>query len=176
MLSRAGLALLSIVAYLLLAGCRRPAPAPVNYDMGDKVTVGPLTYSVIDSSWKGELGEGYKIRTPTQRFLLLMVSIANNGGNEISVPLLQLAGPNGEMFPELADGDGVNQWIGILRTMSPGQTLQGRLVFDVPLTSYRLRLVDGGDPGFEKYAWVQIPLKLDADTPLFNPLPENTFK
>jgi hypothetical protein len=44
-------------------------------------------------------------------------------------------------------------------------------MFDVPLTSYRLRLTDGGSPGTEKNAWVDIPLRLDANVPVEAPAP-----
>lgn len=158
-------------ACLLLAGCGRSSSAQIDYTMGEKVTVGPLTYSVNDATWKGQLGEGYQVRTPNQRFLLLSVSVTNGGGGDVSIPLLQLEDSGGHRYQEVPNGDGVDQYIGILRNISPAQTLQGRLVFDVPLTSYRLRVVDGGDPAFEKFAWVQIPLNLNADTPLLTPLP-----
>ena len=49
-------------------------------------------------------------------------------------------------------------------TISPAETRQGNIVFDVPLTSYRLRLTDGGEPGTEKFVWVEIPLHIDVDT------------
>ena len=53
--------------------------------------------------------------------------------------------------------------------MKPAETLQGRVIFDVPLSSFRLRLPDGGESGYEKYAWVNIPLSISAgevQTPL----------
>ena len=61
--------------------------------------------------------------------------------------------------------------MGLLRTLSPAQTLEGKLLFDVPLTSYRLRLTDGAGPGIEKYGWVSIPLRMDVDTDVPTPLP-----
>jgi len=177
MLKRVGLALPATLAWLCLAACNHQNSTQIDFAMGEKVTVGPLTYSVIDASWKSELGEGYKLRSPNQRFFLLLVSVTNGGGSEVSIPLLQLEAPNGQVFPEIANGEGVDQWIGLLRTIGPAQTLLGRLVFDVPLTSYRLRLVDGGEPGFERYAWVQIPLNMNAEAPTFtSPFPGQTVK
>jgi hypothetical protein len=167
-LKSAAVFLLGALSCLALAACSRSNSSQVDYAMGDKVRVGPLTYSVLDATWKGELGEGFQIRAPSQRFLLLTISVTNGGGDDVSIPLLQLEGANGKMFQEVANGDGVDDYIGIIRTISPARTLQGRLIFDVPLTSYRLRLVDGGEPAFEKSAFVQIPLNLNADTPLLN--------
>jgi hypothetical protein len=163
-------------ACLLLVGCSKGSSSQIDYGMGDKIAVGPLTYTVIDASWKGQLGESYKTRTPEQRFLLLTVSVTNSGGKEVSVPLLQLEGPNGQMFNEVPNGDGVDHWFGLLRTINPAQTQQGLILFDVPLTSYRLRLTDGGDPGFERYAWVKVPLQIDADTSAAVPLPGGELK
>lgn len=168
MFKRAAVLQFAVLACLFVAACSRSSSTQVDYTMGEKVRVGPLTYSVLDATWKGELGEGFQVRAPSQRFLLLTISVTNGGGDDVSIPLLQLEGANGKMYQELANGDGVDDYIGLLRTISPARTLQGRLVFDVPLTSYRLRLVDGGEPAFEKSAFVQIPLNLNADTPLLN--------
>ena len=160
------LAVLSPLACLLLAACSPSGPAQSEYSMGERVPVGQLTYSVVDTSWKGQLGDGYQVRTPNQRFLLVTVSVTNGGGSQISMPLLQLEGANGQMYKEVNNGEGVDNYIGLLRNIAPAQTLQGRLLFDVPLSSYRLRVVDGVDPAFEKAAWVKLPLNLDGDAPL----------
>jgi hypothetical protein len=94
---------------------------------------------------------------------MITLSATNGGGKEVSIPLLTLEGDNKE-FRELENGDGVSNWFGLIRTISPAETRQGNIVFDVPLTSYRLRLTDGGEPGTEKFVWVDIPLRLDTDT------------
>src|SRR5579862_9761134 len=177
MLKMVGLPLLAVAGWLSLTGCSHPNSTQIDFAMGEKVPVGLLTYSVIDSTWMPQLGEGYKIRSPNQRFLLLTVSVTNGGGQEVSIPLLKAEGSNGQIYTEEPNGEGVEQWIGILRTIGPAQTLQGRLLFDVPLTSYRLRLVDGADPAFEKFAFVTVPLNLNADTPVFtSPLPGQPSK
>ena len=139
--------------------------------MGEKVAVGPLTYNVIESTWRSQLGDAFRVRSPQQRFLLLTVSVTNGGGNDVSVPLLSLENSAGQDILESDNGEGVDNWFGLLRNISPVQTQQGRLVFDVPLSSYRLRLTDGGEPGSEKYAWVTIPLRMDVDSELQAPVP-----
>ncbi|HXP86956.1 MAG TPA: DUF4352 domain-containing protein [Bryobacteraceae bacterium] len=171
MLKTAAFLLCAFLAGLSLAGCSRQRSTQRDYNMGEKVLVGPLTYSINDATWKSELGQGFQVRTPNQRFLLVNLSVTNGGGQDASIPLLQLEGANGTTFQELTNGDGVDQYLGILRNIAPAETLQGRVLFDAPLTSYRLRLVDGGDPAFPKYAWVQIPLNLNADAPLLNTVP-----
>ncbi len=148
----------------LLTGCQKATPSRVEYSMGEKVPFGPLTYNVLDSSWQTQLGDTFKLRIPQQRFLVLTVSVTNGGGNDVSVPLFTLENSNGQDYLESDDGEGVDNWFGLLRTITPAQTQQGKLIFDVPLTSYRLRLTDGAGPGLEKYTWVTIPLRMDVDT------------
>lgn len=108
------------------------------------------------------LGEGFQTRAPKNRFLMLTLSLTNGGSSETSVPLLQLEGSNGTAYQEVNDGAGVSNWLGILRTVRPTETLQGKILFDVPLGAYRLRLPEGTESGYEKYVWVNIPLSLDA--------------
>ena len=148
---------------LILGGCQKAGPARSDFSMGERVPVGQMTYSVVESAWRPQLGEGFKIRTPEQRFLLLRISVTNGAGKDVSIPLLTLEGNNGQTYREIADGDGVDNWFGLLRTLNPGETQQGNVLFDVPLTSYRLRVPDVNVSGFEGYASVQIPLRMDPD-------------
>lgn len=159
------LRLLAITPVILLAGCGRTTSASqIDYQMGERVVLGPLSYNVIETSWKSQLGDEFKVRTPQQRFLLISISATNGGGHDVSIPLLILQGQDGKEYPESDNGENVDSWFGLLRTLNPAQTQQGRLVFDVPLGSYRLRLSDGGEPGSERYAWVTIPLHIDPET------------
>ena len=155
---------LLLLPLAFLNGCGRgQGSSQIDYQMGNRVTVGPLTYNVIETTWRSQLGGEFSPRIPQQRFLLITVQVTNGGGKDISVPLLTVENQNGEKTLESDSGEGVDGWFGLLRTLSPAQTEQGKLVFDVPLSSYRLRLTDGGDPGTEKYAWVTIPLHMDGD-------------
>jgi hypothetical protein len=155
----------------LLVGCSHSEPKPSESSMGEKVTLGPLTYTVIDSSWHSQLGDVFSIRPAQQRFLILTVSVTNGGGSDVSIPLLNLENSEGKIFVESDNGEHVDNWFGLLRNISPAQTQQGRILFDVPLTSYRLRLTDGAGPGEEKYGWVSIPLRMDVDTDVPTPAP-----
>ncbi len=139
--------------------------------MGDRVSLSPLTYNVIDSGWRTQLGNEFKMRLPDQRFLLITISVTNGGARDVSVPLLTLESADGKIYQESASGESVDEWFGLLRTLNPAQTQQGKLLFDVPLGSYKLKLTNGGDPGTEKTALVAIPLRMDPDT-VSSPLPE----
>jgi hypothetical protein len=160
---------------MVFTGCQK-TPAPTEFSMGQKVPVGQVTYQVVESDWKAQLGEGFKVRSPENRFLLLSLSVTNGTGKDISIPLLTLAGSNGQTYDEVSNGEGVVNWFGLLRTISPGQTQQGAVLFDVPLTSYKLRVPDVADPGFEKFVTVQIPLRLDSEVPLPSPISPDGVK
>ncbi|MGH9559275.1 MAG: DUF4352 domain-containing protein [Bryobacteraceae bacterium] len=166
---------LVLAALVSLAGCgNKQNSIEIDHRMGERVTVGPLTYNVIESSWRSQLGEGFRVRVPQQRFLLISISVTNGGGHQISMPLLSLENSIGATFRESDSGDGVGEWFGLLRNIDPAQTQQGRLVFDVPLGTYRLRLTNGSDAGTEKYAYVEIPLRMDGDSTVDSPLPSGT--
>lgn len=156
---------------IVLAGCNRQNAVQIDYQMGERINVGPLVYNVVETVWQSQLGDPFKPRLPEQRFLLITVSVTNGGGREVSVPMLALENQNGQKYQESENGESVDNWFGLLRNITPAQTQQGRLLFDVPLSSYKLRLTDGGDPGSEKYVWVNIPLRMDLDTGVATPTP-----
>ena len=151
-------------AVLLLAGCQKSGSNQTSFQQGEAITAGPLRYNVIQTSWRTELGDVLTRRSPQNRFLLVSISATNEGHSVLPLPFFALEGEAQKEFPEAQDGAGVNRWFGLLRELQPGETRQGVLLFDVPLKSYRLRLTDGGEPGSEKYVWVDIPLNLDTDT------------
>lgn len=164
------LALLGVLV-LLSSGCKSEAPSQSVYQMGERAVNGPISYVVVQTVWKTELGDMFNLRSPRDRFLLITLSATNGGGNDVALPFFTLEGPNGKEYKELDRGDGVENWFGLLRTLKPAENHQGTIVFDAPLTSYRLRLTDGGEPGTEKLVWVEIPLRMDTDTGVTVPIP-----
>jgi hypothetical protein len=165
------LLLLVAGAAFYLSGCQKQTSEQINYQMGERITAGPMIYNVVQTIWRTQLGDVFKVRVPEHRYLLLTLAATNTGGKGLSVPFFTLEGPNREEYHELENGDGVENWFGLLRDIGPAQTKQGNIVFDAPLTSFRLRLTDGGEPGTEKFVWVEIPLRMDTDTSISTPLP-----
>jgi hypothetical protein len=139
--------------------------------MGERAPNGSLTYTVVETAWRTQLGEGFQVRYPQNRFLLITLSVTNGGGAEVALPLFSIEDSNGRTYMELDSGAGVDSWFGLLRSVAPAQTHQGRLVFDVPLSSYTIKLTDGGAAGEERYVSVRIPLRIDTDSSVLAPLP-----
>ena len=161
---------IALAAGLALAGCKKESQQ-TDFQMGERVIATPLLYNVVQTMWRTQLGDLFKVRVPDHRFLLISLSATNNGGKPVAVPFLTLEGSNREEYHELQTGDGVDNWFGLLREIAPGETRVGNIVFDVPLASYRLRLTNGGEPGSETLVWVEIPLRIDTDTGVTAPLP-----
>ncbi len=158
---------------LLFVSCGKKTTAQRTlFQLGERLTVGSLTYTVLEAEWKSQLGDAYKTRFPEARFLVLRVSITNGGGTEAGVPLLTIDKPGGQSFAEVTQGDGIDEWMGLIRAIAPAETLTGRIAFDVPMSQYRLRLTSGGDLTQEQTAYVEIPLTLLRDeTPIMPPKP-----
>jgi hypothetical protein len=148
---------------LLLAGCSSPAKPPfMQYNMGEKVPVGHLSYTVFETQWLTHLGEGPTARVPQNRFFLIRLSAVNGGSNDAAIPSLTLEDDKGQKYEELSNGEGVPQWIGFLRTARPADSVQGNIVFDVPPGHYKLTMTDEDQ---SHGARVDIPLSFGAETP-----------
>ena len=130
------------------------------YRMGERVVTGQLIYSVLETEWLNALGT----RVPKNKFLSIRLTINNSGSQERSVPLLTLIDAKGKEAIESSEGDGLEEWLGVLRNLAPTETVQGRLLFDVPQDAYRLEVTDGGEPGSETLAYVEIPLRIEEKT------------
>ena len=160
---RSFLTVAALTAAFLLsgAGCStRHTTPPAEYKLGEQVPLGSLTYNVIETSWASQLGTLPMARLPERNFLLVHLSVTNGGGQKASIPFLSVENSRGEHFPESENGQGVDNWLGVLRELKPAETEEGWIVFDVPQNSYRLQLVDTGDAGNEHVAYVDLPLRL----------------
>lgn len=158
-----------IVGALLLAGCSsEEAPSPVmRYQMGERVPVGHLTFTVFETQWATHFGEGISARVPQNRFFLVRMTAVNGGTAEASVPNVTIEDDAGHSFQELSDGESVPQWMGYLRSAKPADFVQGNVVFDAPPAHYTMHLTDGQHHA----ALVDIPLSFGAETPELQGLP-----
>lgn len=153
---------LLLAAGLLLAGCggRRSAEL-MKYQMGQTVSLGSLSYTALETDWRAWLDGNNGRRMPKDQFLLIKVVVTNGGGGEVTLPLLTVIDSKGGIHMEENQGDGVPQWLGLLRMLKPAESNEGYLLFDVPPGSYRLRVSTGGDPEKEMAALVEVPYQLE---------------
>ncbi len=147
---------------LSLGGCAERSLPVQTYAMGDKVFVGHLAYTILETQWLTQLGEGAAARIPQNRFFLVRASIVNGGGSEVVAPTLSIENDRGTVYPELSSGDGVPRWIGYLRQIKPADSAQGNLVFDAPPGHYKLRVLDEDS---NNAALIDIPLSFNPEMP-----------
>ncbi len=134
---------------------QKAPPPPIVFRMGDKARAGTLIYTVLGSEWLSKLGEGAQARVPSHRFLVVHLSVTNSGATPASPPALSLADSGSQLYNESMDGQDVPTWWGMIRTVQPGATLEGKILFDVEPKTYNLKLEDeGGD-----VAMVELPLQ-----------------
>jgi hypothetical protein len=152
-----------LLASCILAGCSTPAAPPIsNYLMGEKVLLGRLSYTVFETQWMTHLGEGASARVPQHRFFLVRFSAVNGGSTEASVANTTIVNDKGEVFEELANGEGVPQWAGYLRIIKPADSVQGNMVFDAPPGHYKIKV---SDENGTRFALIDLPLTFGAETP-----------
>jgi len=153
---------LTVAAMLTSTSCIQKTFPVRTYPMGDRVILGHLIYTVFESQWLTQIGDGETARIPQNRFFLVRLSVTNSGGEPVVAPNLTVQDDNGSSAPELSNGEGVPQWIGYLRQIDPADSAQGNLVFDVPPKHYRLRITD--EDG-QRPALIDIPLSFSSESP-----------
>lgn len=153
--------IVAVITAVCLVGCSSTSKASKSArPMGERIQLGPLAYTVYEADWLNDLGDGSNLRTPKNRFLVVRLSIENVGNREATVPLLMVENEAAQDLLELDNGQGVAAWLGLLRQIPPGDRIEGRIVFDVPMGAYNLRLTDGGEPDKERVGYVHLPVKL----------------
>ena len=143
---------------ILACGCGTDAPPARQTKMfqaGEKATVGPLTYTVVDTQTLPRLGDDpLNPRVPAERFFLVQVAVSNSGNADAPIPAMTLTDDSGKVYHELADGAGVPNWLGVVRRVGPSQTEHGNVLFDAPATHMKLKVTDEPD---EADVFVDLP-------------------
>lgn len=161
----AGLCLL-LAAGLAGSACKHGSKNGARvFRTGEQVQVGQLIFTVLDAEWSPQIDDPTGAKYPTHRFLVVRLTVTNSGATETTIPHFALQDAKGKMYPEFAEAGGVPEWLGVLRRVRPVETQQGRVVFDVPVSAYQLRVTDDFEHVAEKYALVEIPLRLESEAP-----------
>lgn len=145
---------------LLVSGCgseRRHVPV---YALGERAQVGSLIYNIFDTQWSVGFGEGAAMRAPSNRFLVVRLSIANAGSRDLPVPSMSLVDDDGNLIEEVTSGERLPNWIGSIRTAHPAEALQGNVFFDVQPRHYKLKI---SDEDSIKFAYVDLPLNFNPE-------------
>ena len=146
-----------MVLLAVLTGCSKPAPPALVYKMGERVEAGPITYNVFEAEWKTQLGTGQQASVPAHRYLVVHLSATNGGAETVSLPPLMLTDDSGQIYGEAPIAGDIPAALGLVRTLKPADTLDGRVLFDVDPKSYKLKLDDPSGAG--KSAMVEIALQ-----------------
>jgi hypothetical protein len=125
--------------------------------LGEKAEIGPFIYQAMETRWPMSLGG----RSAKDRFFIVRVTVLNSGAGDAHIPSFEVVDDEGNSHPELSDGTGVENWLGVVRKLPVAQTDQGNIVFDVPPKHYRLRVADEGD----NFMYIDIPLNLTSEEP-----------
>ncbi len=159
-------------AAAVLGACTRdgenagaPKIAAKVFKMGERVPVGLITYNVLEAEYKTQLG-GVAQKMPQKRFLVLRLAITNGGNKEAELPLFSLVDDKGETYAELQEGEGVANWLGLIRKIGPTMTEEGRILFDVMPRDYKLQVSDGEETSKEQLAHIEIPMQFDTAEPI----------
>ena len=158
------IAALAALALLAVSGCSRKlsdADLPI-YEMGSAAPIGSVHFTALSTEWKDQLDSSAVPLVPKHRWLLINVTITNGGGQDASLPMLTLVDAAGTEYKEEEKGDGVSNWLGLMRLLKPAETTQGSLIFDVPAGPYKLKVRSGGDPETELAVYVKIPFQIEA--------------
>jgi hypothetical protein len=153
------------VAFLALglSGCSSESSQPLRtYGMGDRIELGHLVYTVFETRWVPQIGDGATARVPQDRFFLIRLSVGNSGGAEALVPDMTIEDDKGKSYAELTDGEGVPQFQGVLRPVAPTEAVSGNILFDAPPGHYRLHIFDEQS---QRAALVDIPLTFHSESP-----------
>ena len=153
----------AICAALAINGCSSSlSPEVRSYAMGDRIVLGRLVYSVFETRWLPQIGDGPTARVPQNRFFLIRMSVGTTAAGEILIPNKTIEDDKGNSYAELSNGEGVPQWLGFLRPVTTSGGTVGNALFDAPPAHYKLHL---SDENSQETALVDIPLSFRAETP-----------
>jgi hypothetical protein len=148
---------------VFLSGCSLTGSGIKVYQMGQRAEVGSIVYTLLEARWMAQLGAAAGARIPRHRFLLLRVSVTNGSPQKVAIPLMALIAPGDEVYNELTEGEGVSDWLGMLRDLEPVESVTGWVLFDAPRGNYRLRVSDDAfEPEAVRAALIDVPLRFEA--------------
>lgn len=153
---------IAVISALILCGCSEKSTPPVRtFALGEKAPVGPLLYTVFETQWQTHFGAPPDEKVPQNRFFLVRLSAVNTGGSDVILPSMTLEDDKGQTYTEVSTDVGAPQWLGVLRTVHPVDSITGNLVFDCPPAHYVMHI---SDDLTGRAAKVDIPLAFNSES------------
>lgn len=135
-------------------------------NLGDRIEVGHIIYTVFDTQWLTQIGQGVDAKIPQNRYFLIRLSAANSSSSPVMIPAATIEDDDGKTYNEISYDVGAPNWLGMLREVKTAEAAQGNIAFDVPPRHYKLRISDENE---QNPVLVDIPLSLGSE--FMTPLP-----
>lgn len=129
--------------------------AHTHYKLDDDVSVGYWSYRCRSATWTSYLPIYRSLQSPDAAFLVVDLAVRNNDRTASVLPTLHLVDAQGREYDESSKGSLMQGSFDTLKTLNPGVSSRGYVVFDAPHGKYVLKL-SGGLESVE-YALVDLP-------------------
>jgi Domain of unknown function (DUF4352) len=118
-------------------------PTSTHHRIGESIPVGYWAYRCSSADWRSSIGSEYMRQYPDASFLVVNVGIRNNDNHANILPPLKLLDAQGREYEESSKGIFLETSLGMLKSVNPGVTSYGDIVFDVPQGKYMLKASGG---------------------------------
>jgi len=115
--------------------------------LGEDVFAGYWAYRGISAHWQKSIGSEYTAQYPDAKFLVVDLAIRNNDKTASTLPPVKLVDGEGREYDESSKGIFLEKSFGLLKSVNPGVTSRGYVIFDVPTGSYALKVSGGYTSG-----------------------------
>src|ERR1035441_6913920 len=95
--------LLPLVIGLSLAGCSTPEVKLRTANLGDRIELGHIIYSVYDTQWLTQIGQGVDAKIPQNRYFVIRLSAANSSNAPVMIPATTIQDDDGKTYNELSN-------------------------------------------------------------------------
>ena len=119
----------------------------VRHKVNENVLVGYWAYRCMSAHWQNSIGSGYTTEYPDASFLIVDLAIRNNDKTASTLPPVKLVDSDDREYDESSKGIIMQNSIGILKSLNPGVSSRGYVVFDVPAGKYALKVSGGFTSG-----------------------------
>lgn len=114
------------------------------HQIGEVFSIGYWSYRCNGAHWQRAIADGFTAETPDAAFLVVDLTVQNNDRTESTLPPPKLMDEQGREFSESPKGTLMTGSFEILKTLNPGVSSRGLVVFDVPPNGRYVLQVSGG--------------------------------